>query len=68
MTVEEGVVSGGVGEEVLRILAQSGKSVPALTLGIPDQFVVHGKKPLLLREIGLDAQGVADAILHKLGC
>lgn len=68
VTVEEGVVSGGVGEEVLRILAQSGKSVPALTLGIPDQFVVHGKKPLLLREIGLDAQGVADAILHKLGC
>ena len=57
-----------MGEEVLRILAQSGKSVPALTLGIPDQFVVHGKKPLLLREIGLDAQGVADAILHKLGC
>ena len=66
VTAEEGTVSGGVGEEILLTLAREGRSVPALTLGISDEFVMHGKKPLLLHEIGLDAQGIASKILHKL--
>lgn len=66
VTAEEGAVSGGVGEEVLMVLAEEGRTVPVLTLGISDEFVMHGKKPLLLHEIGLDAPSVAEKILRKL--
>ena len=41
-----------------------------LRLGIPDQFPPHGKRDLLLAELGLDAVGIAERVtkaLHRLG-
>lgn len=67
VTVEEGVVFGGVGEGVLEELARKGQQVPVLTLGIPDDFVTQGKTDLLLHHLGLEAQGIAQAIEARLG-
>jgi 1-deoxy-D-xylulose-5-phosphate synthase len=36
-------------------------------LGLPDRFVDHGDHALLMKECGLDAQGIAKAIAGKLG-
>ena len=66
VTVEEGIVSGGAGEGVLDVLAELGASTPSLVLGVADRFVSQGKVDLLLRELGLDAEGIAGAIEHKL--
>ena len=66
VTVEEGIVSGGAGEGVLEVLSQLGSSTPSLVLGIDDGFVSQGKVDLLLREIGLDAEGIARSIEEKL--
>lgn len=66
VTVEEGIVSGGAGEGVLDVLAELGASTPSLVLGVADRFVSQGKVDLLLRELGLDAEGIAGAIERKL--
>lgn len=66
VSVEEGVVSGGVGEGILEELSQGGLSVPTLTLGISDVFVGQGKMDLLLKDVALDPEGIASSILKKL--
>lgn len=65
VTVEEGVLAGGVGQAVLGVLAQQGILAPVLTLGVPDQFVPHGTREELLHELGLDAQGIAAAVMDR---
>ena len=66
VTAEEGVVAGGVGEEILRVLSNEGLQVPTLVLGLPDRFVQQGKTDDLYREVGLDAESIANSILAKL--
>ena len=66
VTIEEGVISGGVGEGVLEVLSELGLAVPTLVLGIPDRFVGQGKVDLLFKEIGLDPEGIASRIREEL--
>jgi len=67
VTVEEGVIAGGVGEAVLAELSSCDVAVPTLTLGIHNCFVPHGKRSDLLHELGLDGEGIAFAIRERLG-
>jgi len=62
VTVEENVVSGGAGSAVLECLARRGIEVPVLQLGMPDRFVTHGDPALLLKECGLDKDGLLRSI------
>jgi 1-deoxy-D-xylulose-5-phosphate synthase len=60
VTVEENVLSGGFGAAVLELLEQAEVSdVKVKRLGIPDEFVTHGKQDLLRSLYHLDAQGIA---------
>ena len=63
VTLEEGVLQGGVGSAVLETLneAKMLQQCRVLTLGIPDEFVLHGDKKLLMKDLGLDV----DAIVAK---
>ena len=60
VTLEEGVLAGGVGSEVLEILDDAGllQQCAVLRLGIPDEFVTHGDKKLLFRDLGLDTNAI----------
>lgn len=62
VTIEEGVVQGGVGEEVLSVLASHGLHPPTRILGLPDRFISQGKVAYLHTLLGLDAEGIAQAI------
>ncbi|MEG1196980.1 MAG: 1-deoxy-D-xylulose-5-phosphate synthase [Raoultibacter sp.] len=66
VTLEEGVVSGGVGEAVLEVMAQNALHTPALTLGIPDEFINQGSVEALFADIGLDPQGIAASVKKAL--
>ncbi|NGM17793.1 1-deoxy-D-xylulose-5-phosphate synthase [Eggerthellaceae bacterium zg-893] len=66
VTVEEGALVGGVGEGVLAVMARRGWAAPTLTLGIRDAFVGQGTPELLLRDLGLDAEGIAKSITERL--
>ena len=63
VTLEEGVLAGGVGSAILESLNTAGllQHCQVLTLGIPDEFVRHGDRKLLLRDLELDV----DSIVRK---
>ncbi|MBQ3386633.1 MAG: 1-deoxy-D-xylulose-5-phosphate synthase, partial [Eggerthellaceae bacterium] len=67
VTVEEGVLAGGVGEAVAADLAREDASCDVLTLGIPDEFVTQGKPAELLHMLGLDAEGIVASVRARLG-
>ncbi len=62
VVVENGIVAGGAGSGVLDVLARRGLQVPVKLLGIDDCSVPHGKPAVLLAKLGLDADGIADAV------
>jgi 1-deoxy-D-xylulose-5-phosphate synthase len=69
VTVEDNVLTGGFGAAVGEVLADEEVATPLLRLGVPDQFLQHGKRETLLAELGLDAVGIAERIrkrLHRL--
>jgi 1-deoxy-D-xylulose-5-phosphate synthase len=68
-TVEDNVLAGGFGAAVAEVLSDEEVETPLVRLGIPDQFLPHGKRETLLAELGLDAPGIADRVrksLHRL--
>ncbi|HWR84239.1 MAG TPA: 1-deoxy-D-xylulose-5-phosphate synthase [Candidatus Deferrimicrobium sp.] len=62
ITAEENVLRGGFGQAVADYLLSEGFTGKFRALGIPDRFVTHGSRELLLKEVGLDATSVAVTI------
>ncbi len=68
ITVEENVLSGGFGAAVLELLERNGvRDVKVRRLGLPDEFVPHGRQELLRSLYRLDAAGIARDCLDFLG-
>jgi len=62
VTVEEGTLMGGFGSAVLEAASDAGlDSSKVRRLGIPDRFIEHASRAELLADLGLDAQGIANA-------
>ena len=66
VTVEENTILGGAGSAVLETLEKQGIQKKVLQLGLPDRFVDHGDPARLLKECGLDAEGIHASISAKL--
>jgi len=66
VTVEEHAGLGGFGGAVLELLADAGVQVPTRCLAIPDRIVEHGDRRAICAELGLDAAGIARAVVHLL--
>jgi len=66
VTVEEGSLRGGFGQAAAEYLMTRGFAGKFQALGIPEKFVGQGSRAQLLREIGLDAEGIASAISRLL--
>ena len=66
VTVEENVVMGGAGSAVLEALAAIGWSGKTIQLGLPDGFVEHGDPAGLLKECGLDSEGILGQVRARL--
>jgi 1-deoxy-D-xylulose-5-phosphate synthase len=67
VTVEEGCVAGGAGAAVMEALHAAALAHPVLALGLPDDFVEHGDPARLLAGLGLDAEGIEQAIVRRYG-
>ncbi len=66
VTMEENVESGGYGERVRTYIDGLHTGCELLTVAIPDEYVEHGNVEQLKREIGIDAQSVADRIICQM--
>ena len=58
VTLEEGVLDGGVGSAITALVADRRLKCEVLRLGVPAQFVAPGSQEELLKIYGLDADGV----------
>jgi 1-deoxy-D-xylulose-5-phosphate synthase len=66
VTLEENALMGGAGSAVSEFLSTQNIIMPLLQLGLPDKFVPHGKPNELLKECGLDKDGILSAIEARL--
>ncbi len=60
-TVEEGILDGGFGSAVAEAIGG-----PVIRLGLPAEFVSHGKRDLLLDKYGLTAEGIYQRIKETI--
>ncbi|HEX3630782.1 MAG TPA: 1-deoxy-D-xylulose-5-phosphate synthase [Candidatus Dormibacteraeota bacterium] len=64
LTLEDNVMTGGFGSAVSEVLAPLG--IPVTVLALPDSFIQQGAQAELLRQLELDATGVAARIRRAL--
>lgn len=65
VTVEDNVIAGGFGSEVLEFVSDRNYDVKVKRFGIPDHFVMHGTQDELIRECGYDANSIYSWILKS---
>jgi 1-deoxy-D-xylulose-5-phosphate synthase len=67
MTVEDHALMGGFGSAVLELVSEEGENTSKIVrVGIPDRFIEHGTRNLMLKNLGLDEFGIADKFIEKL--
>ncbi|MBP3819254.1 MAG: 1-deoxy-D-xylulose-5-phosphate synthase [Butyrivibrio sp.] len=66
VTMEENVASGGLGEKVRAYIDDNRLDCNVLQIAIPDKFVTHGNVDKLRKELGIDAQSIADRIMKEI--
>lgn len=62
ITIENGVIAGGLGSAVLEFMADHGYAPFVKRIGVPDQFIEHGSIPELYKLCGMDADSIAGVI------
>lgn len=67
VTLEEHSVCGGFGAAVLEVAADARLEAGRLRVwGVPDRFLTHGDRSVLLKEIGLDGESLAKRLVVEL--
>ena len=63
VTIEDGVLKGGMGSAVLEFMADQGYSPSVRRIGLPDSFVQHGTPQELYRICGMDVESIKNVLL-----
>jgi 1-deoxy-D-xylulose-5-phosphate synthase len=63
LTVEDGVINGGMGSALLEWAMENNYKNKVIRLGIPDQFIAHGSPAKLQQECGFDAESIRKVLL-----
>jgi 1-deoxy-D-xylulose-5-phosphate synthase len=66
VSVEDNAIKGGAGSGVNEFLESKKLQTPMLNMGLPDEFLEHGKVTEMRAEIGLDSKGILHAIRQRL--
>lgn len=62
VTVENGVIKGGLGTAVLEFMADNGYTPKVKRIGVPDRFIEHGAVPELFKLCGMDSESIAEVV------
>ena len=57
---------GGFGSSLIETFAERKMEKKFLLLGIPDRFIEHGKKDILLEKVGLTPEKISEKIKEFL--
>lgn len=63
VTIEDGVLQGGMGSTILEFMADRGYSPAVQRIGLPDRFVQHGTPQELYHLCGMDAEQIEEKLL-----
>ncbi len=63
ITLEDGVVTGGLGSAVMALLASAGQNKPVTCIGVPDTFLPFGSASDIQALAGMDAESVVTRTL-----
>ena len=63
VTIEENVLTGGFGEQVMDYVSRAALDVYVRNIGIPDEYVEHGNVEVLRKETGLDRETVVKQVV-----
>lgn len=63
VTIEDGVLKGGMGSALLEFMADHSYTPIVKRIGIPDEFVQHGKPEELYQLCGMDCQTIENVLL-----
>lgn len=66
VTIEDGLVDGGIGEAIGSALRAAKASTRVTSLGIPKKFLDHASRKSILNKLQLDSQGIAETIEQGL--
>ena len=64
VTVEDGMIAGGLGSAVLEWMADHGYTPHVIRLGVNDQYVEHGSTKELYHLLKLDKEGICESLLQ----
>ena len=65
LTVEDGIIKGGMGTAVLEFMADHNYHPEINRIGVPDRFIEHGSIPELYHLCGMDEEGIYKAIITQ---
>ena len=68
VTIEEGILTGGFGEQVLCQVQKRRLPLHVLNIGLPDEYIEHGNVEVLRKETGLDPDTITKQILTTYLC
>lgn len=63
VTIEENVLTGGFGEQVMDYVSSTKLNVHVRNIGISDDYVEHGNVEILRKEVGLDCDTIVKQVL-----
>ncbi|WP_291572859.1 1-deoxy-D-xylulose-5-phosphate synthase [Clostridium sp. UBA4548] len=66
VTIEDNVITGGLGSLVLQFISTKSSKTKVLNLGFKDEFVPHGNVDILYKIYNLDVDGIYSSILNML--
>ena len=66
VTVEDGILKGGMGSAVLEFMADQGYAPRVKRIGLPDSFIEHGTPDELYHLCGMDEEGIYKALTIDL--
>ena len=66
ITLEDGIINGGLGPAVMKFKNEYGYSGQVVPLGIPDEFILHGSIAELQKYCGFDPEGIKSTVRKLL--
>lgn len=65
ISIEDNCLQGGFGSGLLELLSEESIPAEVIRIGIPDEFIEHGKTNLLFDYLNMDAESVVERIIAK---
>ena len=66
ITLEEAAINGGFGSAILELLNKNGIKTNVKMIGIPDNFIEHGKPDIQKKLAGIDRESIKNTIAEML--